>query len=116
MILYTELTEREKRGLQEFLTLTFYFTDEELKAIDRQRPMTQELFNSCLEKCMRFQTNRLFYELLEEYPDFLLKYAKAIEEEINDTPLLPKTPHEEEESWSRLCKRIRDRYGKGGKG
>ena len=48
---YDELSEKEKHNFEEFLILTFEFSDDELAAIDKQKPMTMELFSSCLAKC-----------------------------------------------------------------
>lgn len=45
---YDELLEKEKHNFEEFLILTFKFSDDELSAIDKQKPMTMELFSSCL--------------------------------------------------------------------
>lgn len=92
------------------LVETFEFSDEEQRAIDHQQPMTQELFNSCLDKCMVLGTERLFFRLLNEYPEFMTEYTKQIEE-IKDVEPFERTPEEEEASWKRLCERIRREYG-----
>ena len=96
---YDELSEKEKHNFEEFLILTFEFSDDELAAIDKQKPMTMELFSSCLAKCM------------DEYPELSDKYVKAIDEDIKDVVLPERTPEEEEESWNRLCDRIKNEYG-----
>lgn len=36
---YDELSEKEKRNFEEFLILTFKFSDNELAVIDKQNPM-----------------------------------------------------------------------------
>lgn len=48
---YDELNNKGKRNLEEFLTITFEFTDEQLAAIDYQIPMTQEIYDSILDRC-----------------------------------------------------------------
>lgn len=101
----------KKDGLRNFLLEVFEFSDEEQLAIDRQQPMTQELFNSCIDKCMNFGIDELFYRLLEEYPEFVTEYAKRIEEEIQDVELPERTPEQEAASWERLCEKIRELYG-----
>lgn len=98
----------KKDGLRNFLLEVFEFSDEEQLAIDKQQPMTQELFNSCIDKCINLRMDALFYRLLEEYPDFLNEYAKSIEEEIKDVELPERTPEQEAASWERLCERIRE--------
>lgn len=97
--------------LRKFLLEVFEFSDEEQLSIDKRQPMTQELFNSCIDKCINLRMVALFYCLLDEYPDFLTEYAKSIEEEIKDVELPERTPEQEVASWEQLCKRIREVYG-----
>ena len=106
-----ELSEKEKHNFEEFLILTFEFSDDELAAIDKQKPMTMELFSSCLAKCTEHGLYKLFERLLDEYPELSDKYVKAIEDDIKDVVLPERTPEEEEESWNRLCERIKKEYG-----
>ena len=49
--------------------------------------------------------------MLDEYPELSDKYVKAIDEDIKDVVLPERTPEEEEESWDRLCERIKNEYG-----
>ena len=82
---YDELSNKEKHNFEEFLILTFEFSGDELAVIDKQKPMTMELFSSCLAKCT--------------------------DDDIKDVILPERTPEEEEESWNRLCERIKKEYG-----
>lgn len=108
---YDDLSEKEKRNFEEFLILTFKFSDDELAATDKQKPMTMELFSSCLAKCTERGLYKLFERLLDEYPDLTDKYVKAIHDDIKDVILPERSPEEEEESWNRLCERIKKEYG-----
>ena len=108
---YDELSNKEKYNFEEFLITTFKFSEEELAAIDKQKPMTMELFSSCLAKCTEWGLYKLFERLLDEYPELTDKYVKAIEDDIKDVILPEKTPEEEEENWNRLCERIKNEYG-----
>lgn len=110
---YDELSNKEKHNFEEFLILTFEFSDDELAAIDKQKPMTMELFSSCMAKCTEHGLYKLFERLLDEdeYPELSDKYVKAIEDDIKDIVLPERTPEEEEESWNRLCERIKKEYG-----
>lgn len=81
---YDELSNKEKHNFEEFLILTIEFSDDELAAIDKQKPMTMELFSSCLAKCMEHGLYKLFERLLDEYPELSDKYVKAIEDDIKD--------------------------------
>ena len=108
---YYELSEKEKRNFEEFLILTFEFSDDEMAAIDKQKPMTMKLFSSCLAKCTEHGLYKLFERLLDEYPELSDKYIKVIEDDIKDVALPERTPEEEEESWNRLCERIKNEYG-----
>lgn len=80
-------------------------------AIDKKKPMTMELFSSCLAKCTEWGLYKLFERLLDEYSELSDKYIKAIDEDIKDVALPERTPEEEEESWNRLCERIKNEYG-----
>ena len=95
----------------QFLITTFKFSEDELAAIDKQKPMTMELFSSCLVKCTELGLYKLFERLLDEYPELSDKYVKAIEDDIKDVVLPERTLEEEEESWNRLCERIKKEYG-----
>ena len=108
---YDELSKKEKHNFEEFLITTFKFSEDELAAIDKQKPMTMELFSSCLVKCTELGIYKLFERLLDEYPELSDKYVKAIEDDIKDVVLPERTPEEEEESWKRLCERIKNEYG-----
>lgn len=107
---YDELSNKEKNNFEEFLILTFEFSDDELAAIDKQKPMTMELFSSCLAKCTDHGLYKPFERLLDEYPELSDKYVKAIEDDIKDVVLPERTPEEEEGSWNRLCERIKKEY------
>ena len=108
---YDELSNKEKHNFEEFLITTFKFSEDELAAIDKQKPMTMELFSSCLAKCTEWGLYKLFESLLDEYPDLTDKYIKSIEDDIKDVILPERTPEEEEESRNRLCERIKKQYG-----
>ena len=108
---YDKLSNKEKHNFEEFLILTFEFSDDELAAIDKQKPMTMKLFSSCLAKYTEHGLYKLFERLLDEYPELSDKYIKAIEDDIKDVALPERTPEEEEESWNRLCERIKNEYG-----
>ena len=107
---YDELSNKEKHNFEEFLITTFEFSEDELAAIDKQKPMTMELFSSCLAKCTEHGLYKLFERLLDEYPELSDKYVKTIEDDIKDVVLPERTPEEEEESWNRLCERIKKEY------
>lgn len=106
-----------KDNMRYFLVETFGFSDEQLEAIDYQIPMTQEIYDSILDRCMEIGSgaDRIFYRILLEYPDFLSVYADRIEQEVNerytDIDFLEQTPEELQAGWEDLCKRIREKYG-----
>ena len=78
--------EKINKRLCKFFIEIFEFTDEQLAAIDCQIPMTQEIYDSILDRCMELGTaaDDLFYRMLLEYPDFLSVYAQKIEDEVNE--------------------------------
>lgn len=68
-------------NLSEFLEMTFRLTEEELRAVDHMIPMTQELFDSIVDKCAGMETDNFFFKFIGEYPEFLEIYAERIEQE-----------------------------------
>ncbi|MGN8943777.1 hypothetical protein ACTNEF_01455 [Bariatricus sp. HCP28S3_E4] len=110
-----ELTPEQRKGLISFFAVTFTMDERELDAIDGIIPMTQELFDSIVDKCIGSEFDGFFYDFLLQYPDFLIDHANQVEMELEQMPL-PKdwhdpTPEETEASWQRLCARIREEYG-----
>lgn len=109
--------EREKiyKRLCKFFIEIFEFTDEQLAAIDYQIPMTQEIYNSVLDRCMELGTaaDDLFNRMLLEYPDFMSVYAQRIEDEVNEkyVDIPESSPEELDAGWEDLCRRIREKYG-----
>ena len=108
-----EFTEKELKGFWSFVVETFEFTEEQNNAINHQIPMTQELYNSIMDKCMEIgsDVDPLFHRLLIEYQDIMAVYADRIEEEVKDVEL----PEISEEEWEiqreKLYARIRAEYG-----
>ena len=70
------------KRLCNFFIEIFEFTDEQLAAIDYQISMTQEIYDSVLDRCMELGTaaDDLFNRMLLEYPDFMSVYAQKIED------------------------------------
>lgn len=73
---YADLTEKEKQIWKEFLFSSLNFTLDELRGLDEQQLMTQELFNSCMNKCIIFNLEKIMEILIEKYPDFTKYYLK----------------------------------------
>lgn len=112
-----EFNKEQMENLSSFLIETFAFTSEQTDAIDQQIPMTQELFESIIERCNELGSiaDKTFYRLLDEYPDLTEVYGNKIERELNekysDIPLPEETEAEQKAAWEKLRVRIRDRYG-----
>lgn len=106
------------RAFCNFLVETFEFTDEQLEVLDYQIPMTQEIYNSILDRCMELEpiADDLFYRLLDEYPEYLSVYGKMIENEMKEKyggiNIPESSPEELRIGWEDLCRRIREKYGK----
>lgn len=112
-----DLTNEQMEILKSFLLETFAFTDEQTAAMDQQIPMTQEIFESILERCNELGSaaDKIFYRLLKEYPDFTDVYGQKLEKEVNErcpsTEFPGETPEKRQASWERLCARIRAELG-----
>lgn len=108
-----EFTEKEFKNLWSFIVESMEFTDEENAAIEHVIPMTQELFNSIIDKCNEIgsDVDPLFYRMLDEYKDFMCVYADKIDEEIKDMPHYTLSEEEWEIQREKLYARIRAEYG-----
>ena len=112
-----ELTKEQMKNLNCFLIETFAFTEEQKDAIDQQIPMTQEIFDSIIDRCNELGSvaDPIFFRLLRQYPDFTDVYggriAKELDEKYGDLKLPEETPEERKASWEKLCARIRKEFG-----
>lgn len=108
--------EKINKRLCKFFIEIFEFTDEQLAAIDYQIPMTQEIYDSVLDRCMELGTaaDDLFYRMLLEYPDFLSVYAQKIEDEVNekyaDIDIPESSPEELDAGWEDLWYTVNHEY------
>lgn len=93
----------------------FGLTEEQNLAIDRQIPMTQEIYDSILDRCTEIGSDaeELFFRMLSEYPEFMCNYADELLKEVENADIdLPEpTPEEHEFLWQELCEKIRAQYG-----
>lgn len=107
-----EFTKEELQGMCSFLIETFEFTEEQTAAIDHQIPMTQEMYDSILDRCSEIgrDTDNLFYRMLDEYPNFMAVRAERMLNEIRDDDF--SKSEENLEKWrEKLYAKIRAKYG-----
>lgn len=78
---FDDLTERQKKNLEEFMKVTMACDEEQLAAIDHLIPMTQELFERCLDTLIQINAVRQIDSLLEEFPEMAKKCGEALDEE-----------------------------------
>lgn len=55
----------------ELLDVTMAYDEEQLAAVEHQIPMTQEIYEKCLNICIRLGAQHELWRLMREYPDFL---------------------------------------------
>lgn len=67
-----ESNEYPYKSVESYLFNTFNFFDEQLKSLEQETEMTQEMFSSILDRCLdiRINAGRLFFRMLREYPSF----------------------------------------------
>ena len=108
-----EFTERQFKNLWSFIVEAMEFTDEENSAIEHVIPMTQELFDSIMDKCMELGSDvePLFLRLMKEYEEFSNVYADRIIEEVKDVEIPEWTEEEKAIQKEKLYARIRAKYG-----
>ena len=80
-----EVVEKYPKKVDEFFRITFALSDEQAAAIDHVIPMTQELFESCLDKLMSVDAIRSSMKLMEEYPEFTDTMTQNIMNELELT-------------------------------
>lgn len=106
-------TEQELKNFRSFLIETLEFTEEQNGAIDGRTLMTQEIYDSILERCAEIgpEADSLFYRMLDEYPDMMAVNAARIEKEVEGAWLLSLTPEEMDDMREKLYAKIRAEYG-----
>ena len=106
-------SEEMLRNFWGFLVETFEFTEEQTNAIDKQTEMTQEIYNSILDRCTEIgpDADNLFYRMLTEYPALLEVYAERIEKDLEDFEMPELSDFDTQLSYEKLCERIRAEYG-----
>lgn len=77
---YKDCGKCEKEENRDNIKDVSVFTVDEWEAINKRCPMTYEMLIDCIEKCILSQIDDILFELLNEYSDFIDKYAKSIEE------------------------------------
>lgn len=108
-----EFTERQLKNLWSFIVEAMEFTDEENSAIEHVIPMTQELFDSIMDRCMEIGSDvePLFLRLMKEYEEFSNVYADRIIEEAKDAEIPEWTEEEKAIQKEKLYARISEKYG-----
>lgn len=109
-----ELAELELKALQALVTESIMFTEEENYAIDHIVSMTQELFDSIIDKCGGIGTkvDSLFFRLLDEYPAFMDVRSSKIEEEVKKANLPLMEPEVAQKIKKRLDIKIEEYHRK----
>ena len=66
----------ETKDIINGINLIFEFTEDEEDAIHGFIPMTQELFNACMEKCERLGAgvDKTYQKLITKYPELWENY------------------------------------------
>ena len=63
--------------LPEFIAEKF-FTDKQWDALTEAIPMTQEIFDRCLYVCDHVNDSVWFQRIIEQFPNFEVKYSKDV--------------------------------------
>lgn len=102
-------TITQSEGMKEFLKVTFYLNDEELKALDKQIPMTPELFDRCCDKLSEIGAEKELLQFMLDYPEFLLYSAQKIERELelSDADYPKMTEEESKALYERIMAQVK---------
>lgn len=103
------LTEKQKKNMQEFLAVTLSFGEEELAAIDHQVPMTPELFERCMDACISVHAVNQLDRLMTEFPEFVNAYLGRVDSLAAETTDLPcQSPEEVTGKFQEFLEKLRD--------
>ncbi len=108
--------KKSKVNAEERLKAIIFLLDQdEVDAITGYSPMTQQAFDSILEKCEGQGVNNFLYEIMSKYPDYLksnverlgiTEYTKRFLNN-DETEMLVHS----ERLWDELCDRLKNQYG-----
>lgn len=73
-------------GLIEFLKVTLKLPEGHLRAVDGLAPMTQEIFDDCLDECVGLGAQRQFRELVDRFPGLYREYADRLDSDADPLP------------------------------
>ena len=102
------LTDTQVERVNDFVKAASLLTENELKALDGQVAMTQQLFDSLCDRLSTIGAQNEFFRLLNEYPDFLRNSEDKIEEELESSNVeLPEmTEEESKQIFEKLMEKI----------
>lgn len=72
--MFDDLTEEQKENMVEFGMVSAHCTEEVLKAIEEQVPMTYELFRKCMDELGEISAISTLTDLMGRYPDLARRY------------------------------------------
>ena len=107
-----DLTDEQIQRFSDFAKAAVLLKEDELKALDGQSPMTQELFDILCDRLSEIGAHNDFFRLLNEYPEFLKGSAATIEKEMeaSNVELPEMTDEESKQTFQRLMERINQKY------
>ena len=74
-----EMHKQRTDVFEEFMDVTLLLSEEELQALHGMIPMTQEIFERCVQKCEDMGAVRQLRELLDDFPELYQSYRKSQE-------------------------------------
>ena len=107
-------TPKQRERMDAFFATLFALNSREHAAIENVIPMTQDLFDSIVDKCIGAEFDGFICDFMLKYPEFLQIHAERIEAELAKLPdpgCRELTPEETQAAWEKLCERIRAKFG-----
>lgn len=95
------------------------YTEQEKAARNKQAPMTQELFASCLNRCAEAGNIPEFFDLFDDFPGCGEIWCDQLDKEIQTInihaevrkKMINLTDEERQMRWASFRERIREKYG-----
>lgn len=78
-----KLSRYKCEKLEEILKVLLILSDEELQAVYHEKTMTQELFDSIVDKCTGLGVDTFFTDFITKHQKFLLGCDAASEKELD---------------------------------
>ncbi len=102
----SKIINKQKLNLKEYYAGCSMLLGKEKAAINKEIPMTQELFESCFGHMLRSEGYEMAVELLEEYPEYRKAYEEKVETEVAHIDITEEQERQLLSVWTKILDKI----------